>query len=127
MQLITSLREIRRLITRPEVFNAATSEDDPEDYTPNPSGIYFKLDSGVVWYEPCNDRCEMVSALTGLPSDPVQVVKDQWSYLSSLGYREVYANVKKQNLRSAIMCRVLGMSKECQGDVNIYSKVIGNG
>ena len=124
MRLVTSLREVRELVTRPEVFTDSTNETRLDDYTPNPFAIYFKLDGGLVWYEPHGDKCEMVSALTELPDKPIQVVKEQWSYLADLGFRSVYAHVKKDNLKSAIMCRALGMSKECQEEINIYTKVI---
>jgi hypothetical protein len=124
LEVITNLEEIREIITRPNLFHSVTYCDSVDDYEPNPRGIYFNEGNGLVWYEPYGLACEMFSAVTETPRDPVKRVHAHWRILASLGFVQVYAIVNKDNLKSSIMCRACGMKKTSSDESNIYKKVI---
>lgn len=124
MELITDLKEVREIVIRPNIFDKVSYCENVEDYTPNPDGIYFKEGDGLVWYEPYGLACEMFSAVTSTPKNPVKRVREHWRYLSSLGFIQIYAVVNKDNFRSSIMCRACGMKKTSSEEANIYKRWI---
>ena len=125
MKLETSLRKVREVVTRPENFHFLSDLDSPEDYTPNPTAIYFKLDEGLVYYEPHGVTVEMFSALSKLPKKPVSVMHEQWEYLSEMGFHTVYAKIRAGHKRAMAMCAAAGMERRySEPEYNIYTKVI---
>ena len=124
MELITDLKEVREIVIRPNIFHTVRDEIRVEDYQPDPNAIYFKEGDGLVWYEPHGYTCEMFSAVTNTPKDPVKRVHEHWRYLASLGYECVYATVQKHNFKSSIMCVACGMEKFCNEEINMYKRVI---
>lgn len=124
IEIITSLREIYRTVTSPDLFHSVTNCLKIDDYTPNPRGIYFREGNGIVWYEPHGQALEMFSAVKKTPKDPVKRIHRHWAYLSRLGYYSVYAIVQKHNLKSAIMCRACGMNKTKNDIDYVYEQVI---
>jgi hypothetical protein len=124
LEVITNLEEIREIITRPNLFHSVTDCLSVDDYKPDPRAIYFKEGNGLVWYVPHGYTCEMFSAVTETPGEPVKRVHNHWRVLARLGYECVYAVVQKHNLRSAMMCRACGMEKFNNEEINMYKKVI---
>lgn len=124
LDIVTSLREVHSIVTSPDLFHSVSNFLSVDDYTPNPNGIYFRVDGGLVWYEPRGYALELFSAVRKTPRNSISGIHKQWGYLSKLGYYSVYAIVQKQNLKSSIMCRSLGMKKTKNDDVNVYEAVI---
>jgi len=123
LYLETNLHRVREIVAHPEVFNLATGLDSVKEYQPAEDGIYFRVGSGLVYYEPRGVCVEMFAALRrgDMPRKPVDGLHEQWRYLSTLGYHTVYAFAKHQ--RSRMMCRAAGMRRETK-KTNLFSKVI---
>lgn len=119
---VYSLREIKKVLSRPEIFRFMSDELNPETYVPNPNDIYFRLGKGLIVYEPKGVCAEMHAAL--LPGDvgkgALTTVKGQWEYLRQMGFSKVYTIHDNDHQRASVMCRALGMRRIPNSKFKIY-------
>jgi len=131
LPLEKSMRRVREVVTRPDVFRFVHAElMYTDDYLPDPSFYYFKVGDGLFIYKPQPSLClELVTAIRGddIPPNPVSVFNKQLEYLANLGWYKIYAVVCKENRTARLMCRVGGLKLEKDNKINVYSKVIYNG
>lgn len=120
IELEHDLDRVREIVTRPENFYYITGLDHIEDYEPDPNNLYFKVNDGLVIYEPKPALClEMHTAVNEMPDKPIAALHDQWAYLAELGFYKVYCFA--QHHRARFMCRAAGMNLF---NDNCFEKVI---
>ena len=127
MQLETSMRRVRGVVTRPEVFDRLHNDITLDEYLPNPNDYHFVVGDGLFIYSKQDGFClELETAITSedMPANPIKELHKQWDYLASLGWYKVYAIVCKDHARARALCRSAGMEKQSGKELNIYSKVI---
>jgi hypothetical protein len=121
IELETDIQEVRRKLHGLTHLLYNEGEDIDQN------GINIKVGDGLVIYEPKGVCVEMKTALRkgDLPKNPITELKKHWEYLKDLGFYKVYSFVRSGHIRSAIMCRSAGMTKEIKRDeYSIYSMVI---
>lgn len=127
MRLVTSMRRVREIMTRPENLYVLTDIEDEKDYIPNPTWFYFAVGDGLVIYKPKGVCLEMMTALepSDIPKNPIKGLHAQWSKMANLGYHTIYSIVHDKRLKVAMMCRSAGMKKmKNENSFSIYTAVI---
>ena len=127
MELVTSMRRVREIMTRPKNLHVLTDIDNKEDYIPNPTWFYFSVGNGLVIYKPKGVCLELMTALepSDIPKNPIKELHKQWLKMASLGYHTIYSIVHDKRLKVALMCRSAGMEKTINKEsFSIYTKVI---
>ena len=127
MELVTSMRRVREIMTRPENLYTLTNIDNEREYIPNPTWFYFGVGDGLVIYKPKGVCLEMMTALepSDIPKNPIKKLHKQWSKMAKLGYHTIYSIVHDKRLKVAMMCRSAGMKKATNDKCfSIYTAVI---
>lgn len=118
------MARVREVVTRSENFYHVTGLNYFKDYTPDPTGVYFAVGDGLVFYIPKGGMCmELFTAVKGsdLPDHPIQELHKQWKYLAGLGVFRIYAFANHH--RSRLMCRAAGMNLFNE-ESSMYEQVI---
>jgi hypothetical protein len=123
VELETSLRRVRSIVTRSENFYEVTGLDHFDDYFPSPKNYYVKVGDGLMIYEPKGYCLEMHTAISAddIPDKPIEKLHEHWKMFADMGYHTIYAFAGHQ--RACAMCRAAGM-KLFNRETNCYSKVI---
>ena len=123
---VTSLREIRKVLIRPEIFKVMSDELSVDDYTPDPTNICYRVGKGLMVYEVQGDTVEMHGALIkgDIKEGFISQIHEQWQDLKQQGFKGVFTKHPKNHIRASMMVRAAGMDKLDNDDFNLYYKVL---
>lgn len=107
---IYSLREIKNVLTHPNIYCHINPLIHEVDYIPDMSCIYYRVGPGLIIYEPDQDSVEMHGALIGgvKPGYAKEVI-EQWRELSRMGFKRVKTSHEPSHKAASRMCAMLGM------------------